>query len=311
MFHIYKSHLTSVMYVYRCVHHSAQEDTKPVVVKETKEEVNEPLEKKKSVFATLRPLAPVFSQGLLVQWTLAFAIAMTVGYDVWTTAFGPHDYVDTIIERESCAILGLWLCTIAGYLVAFGAESRAGWMLSSFALMMVSLSAKLMADSGRSAPSFPIYSVSGFDINVPDLLVAFGLVGCAAVLSQPAAPEPDQVEEVSKVEEAANSEAKEEEVVAPQVEAEPSDDEQVTAPEPEASGPRSLIGQRMAVDRDGFAFRGTVKDYNPETREWSIRFDDELLEEEEMNRVQLTSAFKLYSKVLSDNIKAMWRAGEL
>ena len=79
----------------------------------------------------------------------------------------------------------------------------------------------------------------------------------------------------------------------------------------QASGPKSLIGQRVAVEKDQDTLFGTVKEYDSETREWLVHFDDPFHEEKELNRVQLGSAFKLYSKHLSDNLKAMWRAGEL
>mmetsp|Transcript_8748 Transcript_8748/g.14919 ORF Transcript_8748/g.14919 Transcript_8748/m.14919 type:complete len:89 (-) Transcript_8748:152-418(-) len=79
----------------------------------------------------------------------------------------------------------------------------------------------------------------------------------------------------------------------------------------EATGPRSLIGQRVSVEDNGFPSFGTVADYDAETRLWTILFDDENQEEGVLNRVELGSAFKSYSKHLADSLKAMWKSGEI
>lgn len=159
-----------------------------------------------------------------------------------------------------------------------------------------------MLGSETSVPALPIYSYSGYNVNVPDMLVVLSLVGCAAILMQPKSPVPKQLQ-------VAITETEEED--APQVEpADTIEKESVTPAE--SSGPRSFVGQRVAVEKGGIdIFFGTVKNFDTETREWTVRYDDEFQEEEELNRVQLGSAFKLHSKNLSDNLKAMWRAGEL
>ncbi|KAL7526064.1 hypothetical protein ACHAXR_001296, partial [Thalassiosira sp. AJA248-18] len=266
---------------------------------ETKEEATGLAEsKKESTAEPLLSLLPVFLHALVIQWTLALAISMAFGFDWWLSHLGPKDG-EGIVEsqRAYCVTLALWLGTIVCYAVAFGAHSRAGWFFTGTALAVSSFSTKLMTGEETPVPSLPIYSFSGFDINVPDVLVVLCILGFAAVLKQPVvAQEPQEV---------ANEEPEKDD--APQVvepEEEKKEDEVAT---PEASGPRSLIGQRVAVDE----FLGTVKDYDSETREWLVQYDNEFQEEVELNRVQLGSAFKGYSKHLSDNLKAMWRAGEL
>lgn len=271
-----------------------KEDTK-------QDEANEEstTEKKTTMIGNLLPLTPAFFQAILIQWTLAFAVIMMLGLDWWTLEFGPESGMDLASEHVPCAILGLWLVTIAVYSIAFGAQSPAGWVLSGSALTMTSFATKLMNSYGVIVPSLPIYSYSGFDVNVPDSLVILCLVGCVAVLSQPKAPVPEQPQEVV----AQNETVKED---APQVV-----EQSETKEEEATTGPRSLIGQRVAVEKGIDTFSGTVKDYDLETREWLVHYDDVLQEEDELNRVQLGSAFKLYSKNLSDDLKAMWRAGEL
>ena len=79
----------------------------------------------------------------------------------------------------------------------------------------------------------------------------------------------------------------------------------------EATGPRSLIGQRVSVEEKGVPSFGTVAGYDDKTRFWTVLFDDQEQEEGELNRVELASAFKSYSKHLADSLKAMWKAGEI
>ncbi|KAL9191441.1 hypothetical protein ACHAXT_001147 [Thalassiosira profunda] len=272
------------------------------------------------IMAYLFQLSPVFFHALTIQWTLAFAVVMAFCYDWWLFEFGP-DYEDAASQQATCFTLGLWLVTIAGYAIAFGPGSRAGWILTGSALTMVSFSAKMIAPGVTSVPflpihsfngfevnvealltvlgvdtaslpSLPIYSLNGFGIGVPDLLVFLCLAGCVATLKQTKVSS-EQPQEV--VEEEVKEEA-------------PKEDAQVA---PEATGPRSLIGQRVAMEKEGIEMLGTVKEYVSDTREWLIHYDDEFQVDDEVNRLQLTSGFKNYSKHLSDNVKAMWRAGEL
>mmetsp|Transcript_31898 Transcript_31898/g.66896 ORF Transcript_31898/g.66896 Transcript_31898/m.66896 type:complete len:169 (+) Transcript_31898:1-507(+) len=164
---------------------------------------------------------------------------------------------------------------------------------------MASFSTTLVTtDETTPVPSLPIYSHSDIDVKMLDLLVVLCLLGTITTLKRPAAPqeqpqvvvafnEGDAPEAESQVETQAETFKEEDAVVAPE--------EAIT------TGPRSLIGQRVAVEKGIDAILGTVKDYDAETREWLIQYDgDELGEEEVLNRVQLGSAFKLYSKHLAD-----------
>ena len=170
------------------------EDTKQETA-EVFEEVRTEL-KKTSVSSLLFSLAPVFFQGLIIQWTLAYAIILTFCYDWWVFQGTGNVVIDTTqtedmmeSQRMTCAILGTWLVTIAGYSAVFGARSRVGSIMTCAVLIMVSFSTNLMASSsGTSIPSLPIYSFSGFDINVPDSLAVMSLLGCIVNLLQPVAP---------------------------------------------------------------------------------------------------------------------------
>ena len=152
--------------------------------------------KKTSVSSLLFSLAPVFFQGLIIQWTLAYAIILTFCYDWWVFQGTGNVVIDTTqtedmmeSQRMTCAILGFWLVTIAGYSAVFGARSRVGSIMTCAVLIMVSFSTNLMASSsGTSILSLPIYSFSGFDINVPDSLAVMSLLGCIVNLLQPVAP---------------------------------------------------------------------------------------------------------------------------
>ena len=275
--------------------------------------------KKESIFASLIPLLPVFFHALFIQWTLAFAGSITLGLDWWTSQ---HDL--TVDEegtatwesqKSSCVMLGLWLATIAVSATAFGASSRAGWICTGASMAVASFAARLMAnEDGTSVPSLPIASYSGYHVNVPDLLVATCVFGLVAALKQPVAKQPQEVAAEENQEVVAVVETKEDEVTQ-NTESDTTqtdeEDDDATVPIAEATGPRSLIGQRVAVEKGIDEFLGTVKDYDAETREWTVHYDNEFQEDEEVNRVQLGSAFKGYSKHLSDNLKSMWRNGEL
>ena len=265
-----------------------QEDPETQVKEVAKEEANKSAEEKTPMIESPLPLVPVFLHALVIQWTLAFAIMISFGFDWYVSQLGPDGGEDMASQRAPCVTLGLWLVTIAGYSFALGAHSRAGWILTGSSLAMASFSTKFMTDDSTPVPSLPIYSFSGFEVNVPAVLVVLCLVGFAIVLKQPTMALEEQPQVI------ANEEAPQAELFEEKEEA-----------APEVTGPRSLIGQRVAVDKGIDAFIGTVKDYDSETREWLVHYDSEIQEGEELNRVQLGSAFKLYSTHLADSLRAM------
>ena len=183
-----------------------EENTKQETNVESKEVVttkNESSEQTTSMMAILFSLTPVFFQGLVIQWTLAYSVILTFCFDWWVwhgtgkvvniQEFGPMEEVEAMIEdqRDLCMIFGFWLITIVGYSILFGANNRAGWIVTGAVYTMVSFAAKMLTSgsNGRiSVPSLPIYSHMGFDISVPDLLAVLSMVGCITVLLQPVAP---------------------------------------------------------------------------------------------------------------------------
>lgn len=185
------------MHMYRS---AQEEDTKQETKVDSKEVVTNSSEPTTSMMAILFSLTPVFFQGLVIQWTLAFSVILTFCFDWWVwhgtgnvvniQEFGPVEEVEAMIEdqRDVCMIFGFWLITIVGYSILFGANNRAGWIVTGAVYTMVSFSAKMLTagSNGRiSVPSLPIYSYSGFDVTVPDLLAALSMVGCIFVLLQP------------------------------------------------------------------------------------------------------------------------------
>lgn len=250
-------------------------------------------------------LITVFLHSIVILWTLAFAASISFGFDWWLAHLGHETAaIDMESQRATCAILGLWLASVACYTIAFGYGSRAGWALNCVSFAMASFAVKvLMADRNGiiAAPSLPIYSASGFEVTVLDTLQALSLVGfVSAFFKQPAVVEEQIQKEVITV----TGEAQEE--IAATV-----SEEKVEEPATEESGPRSFIGQRVAVGKGVDVVMGTVKNYDAETRGWLVQYDGDSQEEEELNRLELGSAFKLHSKQLSGNLKAMWIAGEL
>jgi len=232
---------------------------------------------------------------------------MTFCLDWWLFQFGSSEEVLSS-QRASSSMLGMWLVTIAGYSIAFGTFSQVGWILTTSSLAMLSFAVK-MYDDDMSSASLPVYQVFGRGIAIPDLLLCISFVACVFVMKQP------PIEVVVPAEPAA--------AVAASSEEEPSSPDEVNAEESkevmeavmiaakEATGPRSLIGQRVSVEDNGFPSFGTVADYDAETRLWTILFDDENQEQGLLNRVELGSAFKSYSKHLADSLKAMWKSGEI
>ena len=236
---------------------------------------------------------------------------MTFFLDWWLFQFGPTTTVEvSSSERASCAILGIWLITVSGYSIVFGTFSQVGWILTTSSLAMLSFAVKML-DENMSSASLPVYQVSGYGINIPDLLLCISLLASIFVMKQPeaapvesaaaaAAPEPPQPSSSAGQKEEKATEAESKEVM-----------EAVMIASKEATGPRSLIGQRVAVEENGVPSFGTVAGYESDTRLWTVLYDDQAREEGYLNRVELASAFKSYSKHLADSLKAMWRAGEI
>jgi len=255
------------------------------------------------------PHFAVFLHSVIIQWSIAFAVIMTFCLDWWLFQFGSSEEVLSS-QRASSSMLGMWLVTIAGYSIAFGTFSQVGWILTTSSLAMLSFAVK-MYDEDMSSASLPVYQVFGRGITIPDLLLCISFVACVFVMKQP----PVEVALPSEpAAAAADVAAPSEEASSPEeVNAEESKEvmEAVMIATKEATGPRSLIGQRVSVEDNGFPSFGTVADYDAETRLWTILFDDENQEEGVLNRVELGSAFKSYSKHLADSLKAMWKSGEI
>jgi len=255
------------------------------------------------------PHFAVFLHSVIIQWSIAFAVIMTFCLDWWLFQFGSSEEVLSS-QRASSSMLGMWLVTIAGYSIAFGTFSQVGWILTTSSLAMLSFAVK-MYDDDMSSASLPVYQVFGRGITIPDLLLCISFVACVFVMKQP----PVEVALPSEpAAAAADVAAPSEEASSPEeVNAEESKEvmEAVMIAAKEATGPRSLIGQRVSVEDNGFPSFGTVADYDAETRLWTILFDDENEEEGVLNRVELGSAFKSYSKYLADSLKAMWKSGEI
>ena len=163
-----------------------------------------------------------------------------------------------------------------------------------------------MIDWGESfdvtLPSAPIYSVSTFEITILDALTFIGFFGWFILyFKEPEQAEAKQSEEENKEEEHLEVE----EVV--------NEKPEVHVPATrETEGPRSFIGDRVAVEKSGVVYLGTVSEYDSDTRLWLVTYEaSEGLEDDQLNRLQIASAFRLYSKELSDRLKAMWRANEI
>lgn len=230
---------------------------------------------------------------------------MTFCLDWWIFQFGPSNDEVLSSQRASSSMLGMWLVTIAGYSIAFGTFSQLGWILTTSSLAMLSFAAKMYGDEMASA-SLPVYQVFGRGISIPDLLLCISFVACLFVMKQPPVDAVADSEPTAAVSSNEPSSSDEED-------ADESKEvmEAVMIAAKEATGPRSLIGQRVSVEDNGFPSFGTVAGYDAETRLWTILFDDENREEGTLNRVELGSAFKSYSRELADSLKAMWKSGEI
>ena len=255
------------------------------------------------------PHFAVFLHSVIIQWSVAFAVIMTFCLDWWLFQFGPSSKEVLSSQRSSSAMLGMWLVTIAGYSIAFGTFSQVGWILTTSTLAMLSFAVK-MVDEDISSASLPVYKLFGYGINIPDMLLCISFVACIFVtMHPPAEAEAVQSEPAAVPSEEQVSTPSEEEVV----DAEESKEvmEAVMIAAKEATGPKSLIGQRVCVEDGGFPSFGTVAGYDEETRFWRVLYDDVNQEEGYLNRVELASAFKSYSKHLADSLKAMWKSGEI
>lgn len=272
--------------------------------KQQEEEVQE--EANDDTNTSFLPHFAVFLHSIIIQWSIAFAVIMTFCLDWWSFQFGPSNVEILSSQRASSAILGIWLVTIAGYSIAFGTFSQVGWILTTSSLAMLSFAVKML-DEDVSSASLPVYRVFRCGINIPDLLLCISLVACIFVMKQPL------IEEAAAPSDTAANSSEEEPTSSVEANAEESKEvmEAVMIATKEATGPRSLIGQRVSVEDNGFPSFGTVAGYDAETRLWTILFDDENQEEEMLNRVELGSAFKSYSKHLADSLKAMWKSGEI
>lgn len=306
----------------------AEAEAKPAAKEDVKESSTE---QEGSAPGSLLELTSVFLYFLVLLWTLAFAVMMSFGFDWFVSELGPDDGAKELSsQRAPCSMLALWLVTIAAYSVGYGPQSRAGWCLTGSALAAASYAARTLVALGAggaapSVPTLPVWSNADLDLdaNVPDLLAALCLAGLLSALLRPADVPRDPAAaggaggDGAPVPPVALSGETQAETF--QERGEEEEDEGAAggpaspSPLPEdAHGPRSLVGHRVAAERglDGVAF-GTVADYDHDAREWLVRYDDASVEEEALNRVQLGSAFRLYSKQLSDDLKAMWRRGEL
>lgn len=148
-------------------------------------------------------------------------------------------------------------------------------------------------------PSLPIYSISYVHINVLDALVLVAFAGWFILSLAPSSQQRDDV---------IDNESPDAVIANEQVETV----EKETEVKREEAGPRSFIRNRVAVEKSGVTYHGTVVDYDPDTRMWRVKYDaGEGLEDDELNRLNLASAFRLYAKDLGDSLKAMWRANEI
>lgn len=268
---------------------------------EAKEEVVQE-EANEATKTSFLPHAAVFLHSVIIQWSIAFAVIMTFCLDWWLFQFAPSAEEVLSSQRASSAILGIWLVTIAGYSIAFGTFSQVGWILTTSSLAMLSFAVKMLDEETLSSASLPVYEVFGYGINIPDLLLCISFVACVFVMKQPpveATVAPPAEPTATSFSNEANAEESKEVM------------EAVMIATKEATGPRSLIGQRVSVEGNGYPSFGTVSGYDAETRLWTVLFDDENQEGGFLNRVELGSAFKSYSKHLADSLKAMWKSGEI
>lgn len=200
-------------------------------------------------------------------------------------------------QRTFCAILGFWLVTLAGYSIVLGPHSMVGWIIATSSLAMAKGAMKM--DWGENydtiLPSLPLYSIASLDITVLDALIFIGFAGWFVLYFK----EPEHIEQGTSGDVAEEIEAK-------------SDVQVAVGTDVEKSGPYSFIGDRAAVDKSGVTYIGTVTAYNSDSRAWTVKYGaGEGLEDDELNRLEIASAFRLYSKELADRLKAMWRANEI
>ena len=258
---------------------------------------------------------PAYFHALLVMWTLAFAVMISpIGFDWYLSHHGGED--DSIAmseaQRGPCAALALWLGTIAFWILAVGPQSGTGWAIAGLSLVAASYSTRFMADDTTiPVPLLPLPFYAGYQIRVPDLLIAACYYGWLALhlcprpagtVPAPVLPQaPSLTDEVMPPDQERVNETQAEQFGGTEAGA---------SVLPEDMGGRLFIGKRVAIfGHGGEARLGTVDDYDLVEKEWSVRFDDSSAEEDELmtlNRVSLGSALKLHAKVLADELKAMW-----
>lgn len=163
-----------------------------------------------------------------------------------------------------------------------------------------------MTDWGESydvtLPSVAIFSISTLEVSILDALTFVGFVGWFILyFKYPERTETKHAEE--------ECEEKEQVAAAEVVQDKPEANVPIKR---ETEGPRSFIGDRVAVEKSGVVYLGTVSEYDSDNRLWLVTYEaSEGLEDDQLNRLQISSAFRLYSKELSDRLKAMWRANEI
>jgi hypothetical protein len=146
-------------------------------------------------------------------------------------------------------------------------------------------------------PTLPITSPFSVGISVLDAMIAVCFAGWIVLIFTPTPQhhedQDDNQTETTNV--VVNEEPKE-----------------IVAVKREKSGPRSFIGDRVAVDKAGVTYHGTVTEYDPDERTWLVEYEaGEGLEDDNLNRIDMSSGFRLYAKDLGDRLKAMWRANEI
>ena len=210
-------------------------------------------------------------------------------------------------QRTSSALLGFWLVSIAGYSIALGSQSMVGWIIATASLTMAKFA--ITTDWGEnydiSLPSSPVFSTSFLDVTILDALIVTGFAGWLLLYFK----EPEQLGAELPVEnEESGSVIESNDIPDVQI-----PDNSVQLPvESKRTGPYAFIGDRVAVTKSGATYVGTVTQYSHDTRMWTVMYEaGDGLEDDELNRLEIASAFRLYSKELGDRLKAMWRANEI
>ena len=159
------------------------------------------------------PQFSVFLYTLFLQWSVAFAVVLVFFLDWFAVSyiggmswpfsqthqsfqfeFHPQGSdADYSNQRTTCAVLGLWLVTIAGYSIVLGAQSMVGWVLATSSLAMAKFAIQMNWGESYDVsllPSLPIYSSSSFDMTALDALILVGFAGWLVLYFK--APEKNQ-----------------------------------------------------------------------------------------------------------------------